>query len=85
MSSPINAPTTILPADSVSSTGNPTLFEQPNDSVHNVKIGGRRRRGSRKSKKGTKRRTGSNRRTAKRSDKRSAKRTFLNKWMVMKK
>ena len=77
MSSPVNAPTTLLPPTTVSSTGNPTLFEQPNDSVHDLKVGGRRRRGSRKSKKGTKRRSGSRRRTAKR--------TFLSKWMDIRK
>lgn len=75
MSSPVNAPTTILSHTTVSSTEDPSLFEQPNDSVHNLKVGGRRRRGSRKSKRGTKRRTGSRRRTAKR--------TFLSKWMAM--
>ena len=73
MSSLVNAPTTILPPTAVSSTGNPALFEQKNDSVHIT--GGRKRRGSRKSKKGTKRRAGSRRRTAKR--------TFLSKWMAM--
>jgi len=73
MSSPVNAPTTLLPSTTVSSTGNPTLFEQPNDSVRIT--GGRRRKGSRKSKRGTKRRAGSRRRTAKR--------TFLSKWMAM--
>jgi len=75
MSSPVNASTTLLPPTTVSSTGNPTLFEQPNDSVHNLKIGGRRKRGSRKSKRETKRRAGSRRRTAKR--------TFLSKWMAI--
>lgn len=71
MSSPVNAPTTILPNTTVSSTG-PALFEQKNDSVRIT--GGRRRRGSRKSKRGTKRRAGS---------RRTAKRTFLSKWMAM--
>ncbi len=76
MSSPVDAPTTILSPTSVSSTGNPTLFEQNNDSVHIT--GGRRRKGSRKNKsKNTKRRTGSRRRTAKR--------TFLSKWMAIRK
>jgi len=75
MSSPVNAPTTLLPTTLVSSTGNPALFEQPNDSVHNLKVGGRRRKGSRKSKRGTKRRAGSRRMTAKR--------TFLSKWMAI--
>lgn len=77
MSSPVNAPTTLLPPTAVSSTEVPSLFEQANDSVHNLKVGGRRRRGSRKSKRGTKRRAGSRRRTAKR--------TFLSKWMAMRK
>ena len=75
MSSPVNAPTTLLPITSVSSTEDPSRFEQPNDSVNIT--GGRRRRGSRKSKRGTKRRAGSRRRTAKR--------TFLSKWMAMRK
>ena len=75
MSSPVDAPTTILPHTTVSSTGNPTLFEQANNSVHIT--GGRRRKGSRKSKRRTKRRTGSKRRTAKR--------TFLSKWMAIRK
>ena len=70
MSSSVNASTTLLPPIAVSSTGNPALFEQKNDSVRIT--GGRRKRGSRKSKRGTKRRTGSRRRTAKR--------TFLSKW-----
>ena len=73
MSSPVNAPTTLLPPIAVSSTGNPALFEQPNDSVRIT--GGRRKRGSRKSKRVTKRRAGSKRKTAKR--------TFLSKWMAM--
>lgn len=76
MSSNINAPTTLLPPTSVSSTEVPSLFEQANDSVHNLKVGGRKRKGSsRKSKRRTKRRAGSRRRTAKR--------TFLSKWMAL--
>ena len=76
MSSPVNAPTTLLPPITVSSTEDPTLFEQPNDSVHNLKVGGRRRGGSRKSKRRTKRRAGSKRRTAKKT-------TFLSKWLAI--
>ena len=78
MSSNINAPTTLLPPTAVSSTEIPSLFEQANDSVHNLKVGGRKRKGSaRKSKRRTKRRAGSRRRTAKR--------TFLSKWMDIRK
>jgi hypothetical protein len=74
MSSSVNAPTTLLPITSVSSTGgNTALFEQKNDIVNIT--GGRKRKGSRKSKRRTTRRVRSRRRTAKR--------TFLSKWMAM--
>ena len=72
MSSPVNAPTTILPPITVSSTGNPSLFEQPNNS--GIIKGGRRKSQRRKNKR-TKKRTSSKRK--------SVKKTFLGKWLAI--
>lgn len=72
MSSPVNAPTTILPPITVSSTGG--LTAQYESQGVTPKSGGRK--GRRKSRRRT------NKRTNKKANKKSNKRiTFMTKWM----
>jgi hypothetical protein len=73
MAFPVNSPTTIMPPITVSSTSNPTLFEQPNDSVHPIKGGKSRRKKTNKKKSQKQRKRKTQRKT----------KTFLSKWMAI--